>query len=53
MAPTTRQGASNMMRSRATLPGSAASCEICQDLNTLYEADLPQFTSRMEGKGYH
>jgi hypothetical protein len=28
----------------------AHSCEICKSLDALYEADSPQFTSRMEGK---
>lgn len=29
---------------------SESSCQICKDLNTLYEAGLPQFTSRMAGQ---
>lgn len=39
----------------ATLRGVGSSrssesfCQVCKDLNTLYEADLPQFTSRMQG----
>lgn len=38
------------LRGAGSSRSSEISCQICKDLNTLYEADLPQFTSRMEGQ---